>query len=175
MGGPLVKLVTGVLFPSGSAEWLHWAKEKLVETWGPVERESGAFPFDWTDYYHEIAPDLSRVFWSFAGLCGASELRLWKRQAIGVEGASGAQRRVNIDPGYVDGARLVLASTKDHAHRIWLGEGIFAELTLCYRKKGWQSFYYTFPDFKSDRYHPFLSQVREDWKREIKEAKANAI
>ncbi|HCA40745.1 MAG TPA: DUF4416 domain-containing protein, partial [Aminobacterium sp.] len=76
-------------------------------------------------------------------------------------------RAVNIDPGYINGARLVLASTKDHAHRIYLTEGIFAEVTMRYRFKQWVAFDYTFPDFASGRYNPFLSAVREDWHRDM--------
>ena len=54
----------------------------------------------------------------------------WKRAACALEARSRTPRAVNVDPGYVDGARLVLASTKDHAHRIWLRDGIYAEVTL---------------------------------------------
>jgi len=70
---------------------------------------------------------------------------------------------VNIDPGYIDGARLILASTKDHAHRIYLRDGIFAEVTMRYRFKRWTSFDYTFPDFASGVYDEFLSRVRKSW------------
>ncbi len=77
-------------------------------------------------------------------------------------------RAVNIDPGYIDGARLILASTKDHAHRIWLRDGIYAEVTMRYRFKKWASFDYTFPDFRSGVYDNFLTQVRKIWLREIR-------
>jgi hypothetical protein len=76
-------------------------------------------------------------------------------------------RCVNIDPGYLDGARLVLASTKDHAHRIDLRDGIFAEITLRYRSKAWVAYDHTFPDFASGQYDEFLSVVRKDWLRDI--------
>ena len=79
-------------------------------------------------------------------------------------------RRVNIDPGYLDGARLVLASTKDNAHRIYLGEGIFAEVTLCRRKNTWVGFPYTFPDFRSGVYDAFLDDVRIDWLHDMRNA-----
>ncbi|MBR0096320.1 MAG: DUF4416 family protein, partial [Synergistaceae bacterium] len=75
---------------------------------------------------------------------------------------------INLDPGYIDGARLVLASTKDHAHRIWLHDGIYAEITMRYRFNSWASFDYTFPDFKSGVYDEFLSSVRNLWLQERK-------
>ena len=95
----------------------------------------------------------------------------WKHEAISIEGQSRQPvRAVNIDPGYVDGARLVLASTKDHAHRIYLRDGIFGEVTMRYRFKKWQSFDYTFPDFASGVYDEFLSGVRKLWLQEVNNA-----
>jgi len=85
-----------------------------------------------------------------------------------LERASGPSRRVNLDPGTLDGARLLLASTKGQAHRIYLRDGIFAEVTLCRRKGKWERFFYTFPDFKSGIYDGWLEKVREDWKDQIK-------
>ena len=89
-------------------------------------------------------------------------------EAMALETAKGAVRRINIDPGYVDGARLVLASSKNNAHRVYLRDGIFAEVTLCRRKGKWASFFYTFPDFTSGQYNNFLDSVRLDWKKEMR-------
>lgn len=80
-------------------------------------------------------------------------------------------RTVNIDPGYLDGARLVLASTKDNAHRIYLDDDMYAEVTLCHRKSGWERFSYTFPDFKNGQYDPFLDMVRKDWQNDVRNLK----
>ena len=76
---------------------------------------------------------------------------------------------MNSDPGYVNGARLVLASTKDHAHRIYISDGIFAEVTMRYRFKRWVPFDYTFPDFASGRYDAFLLKARDIWSKEMSE------
>ena len=143
----------------------------MSEIWGVTEIQSEPVPFDKTDYYHEIAGKLSRVFLCFPGLVNPEGLTVWKHQAIELEAQSRQPvRAVNIDPGYVDGARLVLASTKDHAHRIYLRDGIFGEVTMRYRFKKWQSFDYTFPDFASGVYDEFLSAVRKLWLIEIKNA-----
>lgn len=163
-----VKLITGVLYPDDEA-W-NWTKDALSDLWGIPECESNQSLFSSvTDYYSDIAPVLYRRFLSFEGLRDAGRLTEWKSASCRVERASGSPRRVNIDPGYLNGARLVLASTKDHAHRVYLGEGIFAEVTLRYRDRRWMPFDYTFPDFADGRYDSFLSCVRRGWLDETAE------
>ncbi len=156
-----VKLITGILYPDNIL--LDWVKEKLTSIWGPYERISDEYPFDKTDYYREISPVLFRRFISFKGLFDPGQIVTWKRSSCEVEELSGKSRKINIDPGYVDGARLVLASTKDHAHRIYISQGIFAEVTMRYRYGRWVPFDYTFPDFASGIYNNFFEQVRNDW------------
>lgn len=166
---PLVKKIVAVLTPRGDKRLLNEIKEKLCEEWGAPERESGFFPFNWTNYYDDIAPELDRFFLSYPGLYPMSKLPDWKLSAVMLESETGASRRVNLDPGSIDGARLLLASTKGQAHRIYLRNGIFAEVTLCRRKGRWESFFYTFPDFSGDTYYKWLDIVRSDWKREYHE------
>ena len=173
-----VKLIIGLLYPTDSPEILAWAASRLSSTFGDVERTSSPYPFGWTDYYKDISPDLTRRFLSFRGLRHPFGLVVWKRLAISIEAESAQDdrgRRVNIDPGYIDGARVVLASTKDHAHRIYLWDDIFAEATLCHGKSGWVSFSYTFPDFASGDYFEFLDLARSDWKRDVRESREKRL
>ncbi|MDR1886231.1 MAG: DUF4416 family protein [Synergistaceae bacterium] len=165
-----VKVISGLLYPEDEPGLRDWAELRLTERFGEIERTGGPFVFDYTDYYRGISPKLARCFFSFRGLEHPGGLAGWKELAIGIEAdsASGCGRRVNVDPGYVDGARLVLASTKDNAHRIYLDRGIYAELTLRRRRTGWESFSYTFPDFGSGRYFDFLDRVRLDWRRDMR-------
>jgi hypothetical protein len=177
-GAPLVKPVCGLLYPLGEPEWMERARDGLVRIFGAVERESGSFPFCYTDYYSDISPGLSRCFFSFAGLSPPRLVR-WKKAAIALEsesgeGRPGGTRRINADPGYLDGARLVLASTKDNAQRIYIARGIFAEVTLCRRKSGWEGFPHTFPDFASGIYDAFLETARQDWRRDIRQVHGTA-
>ncbi|MCL2684496.1 MAG: DUF4416 family protein [Synergistaceae bacterium] len=165
------KLIIGLLYPESSPEILDWTVKRLSLTFGDIERTSSPYAFTWTDYYKNISSDLTRRFLTFKGLRHPFGLVVWKRLAIAIEAESapdGEGRRVNIDPGYLDGARLVLASTKDNAHRIYLWDDIFAEATLCHGKSGWVSFSYTFPDFASGVYFEFLDLAREDWKRDLR-------
>ena len=167
---PKVKRITGILYPIDREDLLQWSVDELAKLWGRPEIFSRSVPFDKTNYYDEIAPNLTRIFLCFPGLVNAGGLADWKHEAINIEAQSRSPiRAVNIDPGYVDGARLILASTKDHAHRIYLRDGIYGEVTMRYRFKQWQSFDYTFPDFHSGVYDEFLSQVRRLWLQEIKE------
>ena len=174
-----MKRIAGILYPD--EERLEWTLDELSRLWGKPDRVSEPVPFDKTDYYRDIAPHLLRRFACFPGLVDAGGLADWKHQSHELEEASAriagrwetrcaerAMRTVNIDPGYVDGARLILASTKDHAHRIWLRDGIYAEVTLRWRFGKWVSFDYTFPDFKSGVYDGFFTEVRELWLAERK-------
>jgi hypothetical protein len=175
MPDPLVKRVAGVLYPGECAfnggapdedpgeRWFEWTFEKLGKLWGAPELVSSPVPFTLTDYYRDIAPRLLRRFIAFEGLVPAGGLAGWKLASIAVEAESRTPRIVNIDPGYVDGARLVLASTKDHAHRVYLRDGIHAEVTLRFRFGKWTPFDYTFPDFASGVYNEFLSKARASW------------
>ena len=70
-------------------------------------------------------------------------------------------RPLNLDPGYLTPAKLVLASTKDFAHRIYLSQGIFAEITLQYQHQRWKHHEYTFPDYRRADYQRFFSACRE--------------
>ena len=172
-----VKLLVGLLYPASSPSSRDWSREVLCAAFGVPERESDSFVFDHTGYYREISPRLMRCFFSFEGLRHPSGLAGWKKLAIELERRSGVEcmeyagysgkRRVNIDPGYLDGARVVLASTKDNAHRIYLEDDIYAEVTLCHRKSGWERFSYTFPDFRSGQYDSFLDKVRRDWQNDV--------
>lgn len=169
MPEPRVKLIAGVLYPTD--EWFDWVQKELRELWGEPEAISDAVPFTTTEYYRDIAPCLLRRFVCFRGLFDAGGLPDRKRESGRVEARSRTPRAVNIDPGYVDGARLVLASTKDHAHRIYLRDGIFAEVTMRYRFGRWVAFDYTFPDFASGVYDEFLTGARRSWLKEREKEK----
>lgn len=81
--------------------------------------------------------------------------------ALADEAPHGPPRPVNLDPGYVSESKLVLASMKDFSHRIYLGSGVYGEVTLMYRKGKWESLAWTFPDYASGRYDEFLTAARD--------------
>lgn len=163
---PLVKKILAILIPRGEQSIYNRVYKILEDVWGVPEKISSTMPFEWTNYYKEISPNLDRIFFSYPGLYPMSKLVEWKTKTCKIESMTGSSRTVNLDPGTLDGARLILASTKGQAHRIYLSNGIFAEVTLCKRKGKWESFFYTFPDFKSGAYDNWLDSVRLDWKKE---------
>ena len=147
---------------------LEWARDRAATALGPIALESPPFPFVETDYYApSMGSGLVKRFWAFANLRDPSELVEWKLSANDWEAEYARQvqhaeaRPLNLDPGYLTLAKLVLASTKDHAHRIYLGRGIFAEVTLYFKDGRWQHREWTFPDYRRADYNEFFSAARE--------------
>ncbi|MDR1962512.1 MAG: DUF4416 family protein [Planctomycetaceae bacterium] len=147
-----------------------WARQQAEACFGPIELESEAFPFEsFTDYY---APTMGKILpkrlWGFQQLIDPSELPKIKRQTNEWESEfqtiseqKTVERPLNMDPGYIDLGKLILASTKDHAHRIYLSDGIFAETTLLFVQKKWKPLPWSYPDYQSEGYMTFLSRCRD--------------
>jgi hypothetical protein len=147
---------------------LEWAQERCAQHHGPVVLASEPFDFTETDYYTAtMGSDLKKQFRAFERLIDSAELATLKRETNDWEdeyaglGRHVEPRPLNLDPGYITPAKLVLASTKDHAHRIYLRDGIFAEVTLVYRQRKWQPLEWTYPDYRRDDYQRFFTQCRE--------------
>lgn len=160
-----VKLLVGLLLTG--AVPLDDVQQRLEERLGPVDFSSGSFPFDVTDYYEaEMGPDLSRVFFSFANLIDPADIVPIKLFTTTVENSFLEQgnRRVNIDPGYLDYHKLVLASYKYGGFKIYLAEGVYADMTLYYSKGTFHNFSWGFPDFKDGRYNAVLLDMRRRYK-----------
>lgn len=144
-----------------------WARERAIEAWGPVALASPLFPFTETDYYAStMGPDLKKTFLVFERKIELTTLVDLKLQTNAWEveyadlGQHAEPRPLNLDPGYLTLAKLVLASTKDHAHRIYLERGIYAEVTLYYKNRAWQAREWTFADYRRPEYHAFFQQAR---------------
>ncbi|MBI4830392.1 MAG: DUF4416 family protein [Candidatus Lindowbacteria bacterium] len=159
-----VKLFVGML--AEDADLFGAAQKEMTARFGAVDVTSEVMPFNFTDYYtKEMGPNLLRKFAAFERLIDPSELVSAKLLTNGLEKRiseqHGAERRlVNLDPGYISHAKLVLASTKDYSHRIYVGEGIFAEITLYYSNKRFNPWPWTYADYKTDAYCSFFEEVR---------------
>jgi hypothetical protein len=150
------------------AEALHWTRQQCSAHHGPLALASAAFDFTETDYYAAtMGSNLKKQFFAFERLIDPATLPDIKRQTNDWEAeyaALGQQpepRPLNLDPGYITPAKFVLASTKDHAHRLYLRDGIYAEITLAYRHKQWQPLEWTYPDYRRDDYRQFFTQCRD--------------
>jgi len=157
---------------SRHAAALDWAKLRVVRQWGPLALESPRFEFRETDYYQAtMGAELRKTFFAPvlpidpAELVGIKLLtNQWEEEYAAAHPGS-EPRPLNLDPGYVTLAKLVLASTKDHAHRIYLDRGIYAEVTLHFSHGRWQGRDWTFADYRRDDYHAFFDQCREQVRR----------
>jgi hypothetical protein len=148
-------------------ETIHWALRRCSEHYGPTALISDPFDFTETDYYTStMGTDLKKQFLAFERLFDPAMLPDIKRQTNDWEDEYAAldrhvePRPLNLDPGYITPAKLVLASTKDHAHRVYLRDGIYAEITLAYHHRCWQPLEWTYPDYRRDEYHSFFTQCR---------------
>ena len=147
------------------------AMDLLVQEWGAIDFVSEDFPFDVTDYYEkEMGKNLLRRLVSFERLISPEQIVICKLFSNVVENRfqQSNSRTINLDPGYLDYYKLVLASTKYGGQKIYLGSGIYADMTLVMYKGVWDSFPWGFPDFKSGRYDDALSAIRNIYKEQMK-------
>ncbi len=149
-------------------EALDWARRQAERQWGPAVLESPRFAFAETEYYRRsMGENLKKVFWAFAPGFDPADLPEVKltTNAWEVEFARQSdepeERPLNLDPGYLNLGKLILASTKDFTHRIYLNRGIFAEVTLYYQRGGWEDHRWTFPDYRREDYQAFFSECRQ--------------
>jgi hypothetical protein len=151
-------------------------EEVLQRHFGAIVLRSQPLPFTQTTYYTgEMGPELTRRFIAFAPLIPMGELATIKHTTNTLETAwamPSGQRRVNLDPGYLDLAKVVLATTKDHAHRVYIGAGLFAEVTLRYRQKIFQPWEWTYPDYRLPVTHHFFCQLRDLYKAQLRQPPA---
>lgn len=165
--GP-VKYFFGLIGREGPVEK---ARQLLDDRYGLEEENGPVWDFKDTDYYEkEMGTGLKRQFVACRGLKAAGELADLKVMSNELEGSmSGPRgRSINIDPGYLDAARIVLASTKDFAHRLYLGRGIFGEVTLMFKGKQFHPQEHTYPDYRSTEYLEYFRGLRQRFMGELK-------
>lgn len=133
---------------------------------GPPDLISSWLPFTHSDYYTaEMGPRLARRVLSFLHLADPGALADWKARCLELERrwSWGGRRLVNLDPGYLTRERLVLATGKNYTHRLYLGQGIFGEVTLQFRNRRWAAFPWTYPDYAGEPLQVILTQVRKKY------------
>jgi hypothetical protein len=159
---------------SRHAEALTWGRDRLVERLGPVALVSPVFTFDQTTYYEaSMGTGLQKQFWTFAHLVPPDCLPTLKTLTNTLEaqlagsGTYPEERPLNLDPGLLSLGKLVLATTKDQAHRIYLRDGIFAEVTLQYRAGAFHPWPWTYADYRLPVVGEFLLQARADYQNRL--------
>ena len=143
----------------------------LQDRLGSVDMISAWLAFDFTTYYEkEMGAPLSRRLVVFNTLMEQTQLAAIKQMTNAVEQKyqRQGQRRINIDPGYLLPERFVLATGKNFAHRIYIGQGIYADLTLIYQKGAFRTLPWTYPDYADKHLIDFLTLVRNKYMLDLK-------
>ncbi len=167
-----VKYFAGIIIRQENGLWNN-VKNALEKEFSPIDLKSETIPFTFTDYYEpQMGKDLLRFWIGFSGLFNRDSLPDWKIRSGKIEKTfkdSNRLRKVNIDPGYLALSKVVLASTKNYGHRIYIGKGILAEIEYIYRRGDFLPMDWTYPDYRSDQALLFFKKLREIYKRELSE------
>lgn len=167
-----VKLICGII--SSKEAFFKSAESHLLRLFGPIDKKSPLFDFNLTDYYEkQMGKNLKREFLSFIELISPEKLSEIKIQTNGLEEKIRKEfkenyRIVNLDPGYLTQAALIMATAKDFSHRIPLTKGIYAHLEFLFSKTGIQSLNWTYPDFRKGEYQKFFLEIRKTYLAQIK-------
>jgi hypothetical protein len=171
-----VKLICGLL-AAGSGR-LERGEAALAERFGPVDLENETFPFDFTAYYvKELGEGILRRFLSFERLIDPGELAGIKLETNRLEDelSEEGKRAVNIDPGYLDLSKLVLATTKDATYRVYFGEGIYGQSTYYFRDGSYRPWEWTYADYRTQTAIYFFNRVREEYKQKNFRPRAHPV
>jgi len=159
------KLIAGILYHDEICR--EEAVKRLQELYGDIDMITEPYLFtDISKYYcDEMGTPLKRLFVSFSACVDPSQLSQIKRQTVCIEKelSLDGKRQVNLDPGLVNRGRVLLATTKEAAHRIPLSDGIYCELTLFLARKQWQALLWTYLDFKTETVQSFLTEVHKKY------------
>ncbi len=167
-----VKLIVGMI--SNDSNLLLKVEAILQRAFGPIDFRTSLLDFAYTNYYEpEMGGNLKRQFVSFRRLIvpkNLSKIKLYTNKleskfSVSKETPS---RRINIDPGYLTEAKLVLATTKDHQHRIYLNRGIYAEATLRFADKTYLPWEWTYRDYQTKEYIDIFNEIRKIYIQQIK-------
>ncbi len=150
----------------------QWIDEQILQPFGTVWDKSEPFLFSYSDYYApEMGAPLEKQFVIFQGLYPVENAVATKLQALELEQqfSREGRRTVNIDPGYLTLAKLVLTTTKNYDHRIHIGKGLYGDVQLRFRKGRFVFNPWTYPDYQAQKQLDFLYRAREYLHKLIKE------
>jgi len=171
---PVARALAAVLFAPKCA--LTEVENSLIALLGPIMAKTQPHPFDYSSYYtSEMGPNLLKYYLVFGGTIKPMDIVRTKHETSRLEwdlaerNTPDIRRSVNIDPGYFTHAQLVLATHKNYAHRVSLGQGVFAELTYLIQGKEWTTFPWTYPDYRRPETQQFFLEQRAIFLKETKD------
>jgi hypothetical protein len=145
----------------------------LDDRFGKRECCYGPIPFSWSEYYSsEMGENLLKMYVSYETLVNRADIASIKNFTNEIEGlhAEDSKRSVNIDPGYIARDKVVLATTKDFYHRLYLNDGIYAEVTLHYKRGRYRFFSWTYPDYRQPEIYQFFEKARSTLVKELRDS-----
>jgi hypothetical protein len=170
-----VLLVVAAFSRHGDA--LAWGRDRLAEAYGPVGLTSPPFEFHHTEYYQaSMGAGLRKQFLAFEVLVAPDRLPEVKlhtnrlEQALALARSFPDARPLNLDPGVLSLGKFLLATTKDQAHRIYLRDGIFAEVTLRFEAGCFEPWPWTYADYREPQVRDWLGEAREYYKLRLRSA-----
>lgn len=172
-----VKLICGLFWnPEVNPETIY----RVIEAeWGPMDARSPVFDFDFTAYYHdEMGAVIQKQYVSFEKLVDIETIADYKIRSNALEDqhfTRNGKRAANVDPGYIADAKLVMATTKNLPHRVYIGKNIYSDLQMMYKKPTFFPIPWTFADVKQPALIEFFNHVRETYIRQIKTLRQNEV
>ena len=165
---------------ASTEEQLAAARRELAQWYGNITAASEVIPFNFTQYYDdEMGPNLLRQWVRFETLFNPEHLAKCKLETnmaetllarqFGSPSNTGTKphRPINIDPGYVHRYKVILATTKDHSHRVYIAEGIFGEVTLHWHHNRWTAWPWTYADYQSETAQTFFVKARTEYMEQL--------
>jgi hypothetical protein len=175
-----VKLIIGIL--AADHKCVYTAADILADKFGRIDFTSDIWPFDKTDYYKDqTGSRILRQFISIEKLIDPGKLAKIKHKTNRLEQklaktlALPLPRPVNLDPGIIEPSKLVLATTKNYSHRIYIGSKMYAEVTLIFDKGRWCPLDHTYPDYRQQCYFDFFEKVRDRLLEQLKKYQSPKI
>jgi hypothetical protein len=165
---------------SRHAEALAWASDQLEAAFGPISARSEAYVFTQTSYYEALmGRDLQKQLWAFNNLVPLDNIASIKIQTNVLEAELATQKRfgearpLNLDPGLLTLGKFQLATTKDQAHRVYVGEGIYAENTLRFQEGAFEPWPWTYADYRLPQVRDFLVDMRTRYQERLSRSRAH--
>ncbi|MFC1549617.1 DUF4416 family protein [Nitrospirota bacterium] len=163
---PRAILFSGILYADEA--YRKRALDAMISAFGPLRHESRPVPWHSDHYSEELGTPIMRQFLFFRDLISQDALKDTKNRARLIENdlSVDGRRRVNLDPGLIAPARVVLATTKDYAHRIYLGEGVYAEATLTFKSGRFVPSEFAYSDYTEEKALGLFKEMRDELLRE---------
>jgi Domain of unknown function (DUF4416) len=167
---------------SRQAEALAWAAERLDKAIGPIAARSEAYAFTQTGYYEAaMGRDLQKQLWAFDRLVPLDSIASIKSETNALEAELAGlkqfpeDRPLNLDPGLLTLGKFQLATTKDQAHRVYVGEGIYLENTLRFQEGAFEPWPWTYADYRLPQVCDFLAQMRGRYQERLSRSRAHDL